>query len=258
MLGVNSMANTLRSILAPGNNLSSELSTALISIGTSIDHMRTKQDALSKELELVRKLSRSNWLLIINLPLPFGVTKIQAVQNLFSELGFCKPLFDADRDLIATDLVYVNRSGLLANMSIFIPQRHYDHVLSAAFQKSIMEHNKKLPKEQWVAVGRVLTPREREDYETCCSLKRLILAKLRHEKLGNPKLHVPFIIVDKRSLRLRIDKEMVLLDEAAAKYGISTDSISDDRARHARPPAIDSRKRPGPSVAGPGGKQPRN
>ncbi|VDK83494.1 unnamed protein product [Cylicostephanus goldi] len=144
MLGVNSVAATLRSILPPNGNISNELSTALMSLGSSIDQIRNKQDSMAKDIELVRKLARSNWLLIINLPLPFGVSKIQAVQNLFSSLGYTKPLFDADRDLLATDLIYVNKNGLLCNMSIFVAQRHYDYVMSAPFQKAIMDHNRSL------------------------------------------------------------------------------------------------------------------
>ncbi|CAJ0591356.1 unnamed protein product [Cylicocyclus nassatus] len=91
MLGITSVAATLRSILPPNGNISNELSTALMSLGSSIDHLRNKQEAMAKDLELVRKLARSNWLLIINLPLPFGVSKIQAVQNLFTTLGYAKP-----------------------------------------------------------------------------------------------------------------------------------------------------------------------
>ncbi|CAJ0591354.1 unnamed protein product [Cylicocyclus nassatus] len=147
-------------------------------------------------------------------------------------------------------------------MSIFVAQRHYDHIMSAPFQKAIMDHNRNLGRDKWVAVGRVLTPNEREDYDTGCALKRLILAKLRQERVSNPKLHIPFIIVDKRSLRLRIDKEYVMLDDATARYGIAAEAVTEDRARHNRVNTPTDRragsKRPGPSFEGPGNKLPRN
>ena len=58
------VANTLRSILIPGSGLSNELSTALISLGTAVDQLQKRQDASDKELELVRKMARTNWLMV--------------------------------------------------------------------------------------------------------------------------------------------------------------------------------------------------
>ena len=60
-----SVANTLQSILLPASNLSSELSTALLSIGTALDRLQKKQDAYDKDLELVRRMARTNWLMVV-------------------------------------------------------------------------------------------------------------------------------------------------------------------------------------------------
>lgn len=58
------VANTLRSILLPDSGLSSELTTAIISLGTAVDQIQKKQEATDKELELVRKMARTNWLMV--------------------------------------------------------------------------------------------------------------------------------------------------------------------------------------------------
>ncbi|RCN45093.1 hypothetical protein ANCCAN_08903 [Ancylostoma caninum] len=193
------VAATLRSILTTDNNLSSELSTALISLGSVIDQIQTKQQEAVKEPELV-----------INMPLPFGVSKGQALQQFFSKLGYMKSLFDSERDLLATDILFVNRSGQHCNMSFFVAQRHYDHLMSATFQKKILDYNQNLPKDQKLALGRVLTPNERADYEMACALKRLIISKMHDAKKADPSYQVLFVLVDKKTLRLRTDKQVYL------------------------------------------------
>ncbi|RCN52023.1 hypothetical protein ANCCAN_01811 [Ancylostoma caninum] len=140
------VTSALRSILEPNSNIGSELSTALVSLGSAIDQIGTKQETMEKDLELVRRMTRTNWLMVLNLPLPFGVSKGQALQLLFSKLDYTKPLFDSDRDLIASDLLHVNRNGLLCNMSFLVAQRHYDHILSAPFQRKLIDYNKGLNK----------------------------------------------------------------------------------------------------------------
>ncbi|RCN45389.1 hypothetical protein ANCCAN_08610 [Ancylostoma caninum] len=82
--------------------------------------------------------------MVINLPLPYGVPKGQALQQLFTRLGYPKPLFDSERELLATDILFVNRNGLLCNMSFFVAQRHYDYLMSAPFQKKIIEYNQSI------------------------------------------------------------------------------------------------------------------
>ena len=52
------------------------------------------------------------------MPLPTGISKGQALQLLLNKLEYSKPLFDSERDLLATDLLYVNKDGLLCNMSV--------------------------------------------------------------------------------------------------------------------------------------------
>lgn len=106
---------------------------------------QSKQQEAAQELERVRRISRTNWLMVnermyigllivlcrgkirpwtwkslqvINLPLPFGVSEGQVLQLLFTKLGYAKPLFDSDRDLLAADSQYVNRSGQLCHLSV--------------------------------------------------------------------------------------------------------------------------------------------
>ncbi|EYB87352.1 hypothetical protein Y032_0265g677 [Ancylostoma ceylanicum] len=61
---------------------------------------------------------------------------------------------------------------------------------------------------QWISVGRVLTPTERSDYEMACALKRLIITKMNNLKKADANYQVLFVLVDKRTLRLRIDKQV--------------------------------------------------
>ncbi|KAL6741570.1 hypothetical protein Aduo_014809 [Ancylostoma duodenale] len=142
------VAAALRTILNSDSNISNEMSTALMSLGSAIDQIKNKQVEATKEPELVRRMARTNWLMlwVINLPLPYGVPKGQALQQLFTRLRYPKPLFDSDRDLLATDILYVNRNGLLCNMSFFVAQRHYDYLTSAPFQKKIIEYNQTIAK----------------------------------------------------------------------------------------------------------------
>ncbi|CAJ0597246.1 unnamed protein product [Cylicocyclus nassatus] len=108
-----------------------------MALGTAIDHVQ-------KDMEQIRRMARTNWLMVINMPLPFGMSKCQALQQLMASLGYDKPLFDCERDLLASDLLYVNRAGLLCNMAFFVPQRHYEYFMSAPFQRKLVAHNQKL------------------------------------------------------------------------------------------------------------------
>ncbi|CAJ0591325.1 unnamed protein product [Cylicocyclus nassatus] len=137
------LAATMRSILDGDHNLSTELTTALVSLGSAVDQIKTQQENSAKELELIRKMTRTNWLLVINLPLPFGQSKRQSLQLLFEKIGYSKPPFDSERDLIAADILYVSRNGS-CNMAFFVPQRHYDFLMSAEFQRKIVAYNQKV------------------------------------------------------------------------------------------------------------------
>ncbi|CAJ0602133.1 unnamed protein product [Cylicocyclus nassatus] len=132
------LAATMRSILDGDHQLSAELSTALVSLGSAVNQLRIQQDATVKELELVRRMCRTSWLLVINLPLPFGQSKSQSLQLLFEKIGYSKPLFDSERDLIAADILYVNKNGS-CNMA-----RHHDYLMSADFQRKIVAYNQKI------------------------------------------------------------------------------------------------------------------
>ncbi|CAJ0594511.1 unnamed protein product [Cylicocyclus nassatus] len=146
------VAGAVRNILGD-SNLNSELSTALVSLASALDQlkkqqiqMKDQQDASTKELELVRRMSRTNWLLVINLPLPFGLSKGQALQRLFDNLNYSKPLFDSERDLLAAEILYVNKNGATCNMSFFVAQRHYDHIMGAEFQRKLVTSNQNVPR----------------------------------------------------------------------------------------------------------------
>ncbi|CAJ0593712.1 unnamed protein product [Cylicocyclus nassatus] len=121
----NDLAATMRSILKGDHQLSAELSTVLVSLGSAVNQLKIQQDATVKELELV-----------INLPLPFGQSKIQSLQLLFDKIGYSKLLSDLERDLIAADILYVNKNGS-CNMAFFVSQRHHDYLMSANFQRKI-------------------------------------------------------------------------------------------------------------------------
>ncbi|RCN29632.1 hypothetical protein ANCCAN_24609 [Ancylostoma caninum] len=59
----------------------------------------------------------------------------------------------------------------------------------------------------------------------------------------DPNSPISFVLVDKLSLRLRIDKTYYTLDEAAIKYGISAENIAAERARYQENRERNSRKR---------------
>ncbi|CAJ0600011.1 unnamed protein product [Cylicocyclus nassatus] len=247
------LAATMRSILDGDHQLSAELSTALVSLGSAVNQLRIQQDATVKELELVRRMCRTSWLLVINLPLPFGQSKSQSLQLLFEKIGYSKPLFDAERDLIAADILYVNKNGS-CNMAFFVPQRHHDYLMSADFQRKIVAYNQKIARESWVTVGRVLTPKERQDYEMACSLKRLIIAQMMEKRRADPKYNVQFILVDKRTLRLRIDKQYFTLEEASAKFSIPVEAITEEKNKRITDLHKGNKKRQASSMEGPSSK----
>ncbi|CAJ0590133.1 unnamed protein product [Cylicocyclus nassatus] len=111
MSDIPSVAATLKSILSPENNLDSAISNALMALGVALDKLTHRYDKAGKEIELVRRMTRTGWLMAINVPLPFGVTKCQALQQLLGKFDYCKPLFDSERDLICSEISYVNRGG---------------------------------------------------------------------------------------------------------------------------------------------------
>ncbi|CAJ0588890.1 unnamed protein product [Cylicocyclus nassatus] len=97
----------LSSILSPKFDIGAPLSTTFMALRTAIDQLKKRQDNCQKEVEQIRHMSRTNWL-VINMPLPFGQTKCQALQQLLCQLEYSKPLFDAKRDLLAADILHVN------------------------------------------------------------------------------------------------------------------------------------------------------
>ncbi|EYC46108.1 hypothetical protein Y032_0407g906 [Ancylostoma ceylanicum] len=146
----------------------------------------------------------------------------------------------------------------------FVAQRHYDYIMSALFQKPLTELNKTLPKDQWISVGRVLTPTERSDYEMACALKRLIITKMNNLKKADANYQVLFVLVDKRTLRLRIDKQYYTLEEASVRYGINAEEIVKEKQRFLQTskPVLDRKnnnksKRQASSGDGPDSKMPR-
>ncbi|CAJ0597867.1 unnamed protein product [Cylicocyclus nassatus] len=146
------VAGAVRNILSEDSNISFELSLAMASLASAVDQLKKQQnqlkeqhDASTKELELVRRMSRTNWLLFINPPLPYH-SKRQALQLLFDNLSYAKPLFNAERDLLAGEILYVNRNGASCNMAFFVAQRHYDHIMGAEFQKRLVASNQKVPR----------------------------------------------------------------------------------------------------------------
>ncbi|CAJ0595383.1 unnamed protein product [Cylicocyclus nassatus] len=160
------------------------------------------------------------------------MSKGNAVQQLFEKLAYGKPVFDSDRDISATDMMYVNKTGGTCNLSIFLAQRHFDHVMSAVFQKQIITLNKKMLVDQKITIGRVLTPTERCDYETSCACKRLIIKKMLEKKKVDSTSPVFFVLVDKRKLCLRIDKEYITVGDASVRFGISLDEIEEEKRKH--------------------------
>ncbi|VDK52181.1 unnamed protein product [Cylicostephanus goldi] len=146
--------------------------------------------------------------------------------------------------------MHMNKNGL-CNISIFLAERHYTHVMSAPFQRAVMAYNRTLTRDHWIVVGRVLTPSERVDYDNACALKRLIVSKMNRMRASDPKYHVSFILVDKKTIRLRIDKDYLTLDDAAVKYGISTEEITAERNRNGGSKNNRNGKRTAPPAEGP-------
>ncbi|VDK73812.1 unnamed protein product [Cylicostephanus goldi] len=85
---------------------------------------------------------------------------------------------------------------------------------------------------RWITVGRVLTPEERKSYDTACALKRLIVAHMTMKKRQDPKFTAQFVLVDKRTLRLRIDKQYYTLEDASARFSISSEAIAAEVQKH--------------------------
>ncbi|RCN27264.1 hypothetical protein ANCCAN_27003 [Ancylostoma caninum] len=241
---MSSLPETLKSILSSAS-ISNEIGTAFMSLASTIEQLRAKTNETAKEVELVRKLARTCWLMVFNMPLQFGVGKGQSLQNLLEKLGYGKPLFDHDRDLLASDMVYVNRNGSTCNMAFFVAQRHHDYLLSAPFQKKILQYNKELERGSWVSFGRVLTPTERADFEMAQALKRLLISKMKAKKLEDPSYSVLFVLVDKSTLRLRIDKTYFTLEEASLRYGINVDEIIAEKTRYHEANPVIAEKRKG-------------
>ncbi|RCN29006.1 hypothetical protein ANCCAN_25239 [Ancylostoma caninum] len=106
--------------------------------------VKSQFSCLKKEIEITRKLSRTNWLIIFNMPLPFGMSKANALQQVMERCGYGKP--EVDRDLVSTELMFMNKTSNTCNMSFYTMQGHHDHSLGAVFQKRIMELNQGLPR----------------------------------------------------------------------------------------------------------------
>ncbi|CAJ0605806.1 unnamed protein product [Cylicocyclus nassatus] len=65
-----------------------------------------------------------------------------------------------------------------------------------------------------------------------CALKRLIIAEMNQRRKADPKYPVMFVLVCKRTLRLRIEKQYFTLEEAAARYSIPVEAIVEERNRN--------------------------
>ncbi|EYC03325.1 hypothetical protein Y032_0094g2691 [Ancylostoma ceylanicum] len=80
--------------------------------------LKSQFSFLKKEVEITRKLSRTNWLIIFNMPLLFGMSKANALQQVMERCGYGKPVFNADRDLVSTELMFMNKTSNTCNMSL--------------------------------------------------------------------------------------------------------------------------------------------
>ncbi|RCN31692.1 hypothetical protein ANCCAN_22522 [Ancylostoma caninum] len=78
--------------------------------------LKSQFSCLKKEIEITRKLSRTNWLIIFNMPLPFRMSKANALQQVMERCGYGKP--EVDRDLVSTELIFMNKTSNTFNMSI--------------------------------------------------------------------------------------------------------------------------------------------
>ncbi|VDN31195.1 unnamed protein product [Cylicostephanus goldi] len=68
---------------------------------------------------------------------------------------------------------------------------------------------------QWVSIGRVLTQTE-----------------MQARKRADPQYPVNFVLVCKRTIRLRIEKQYYTIEEAAARFSISTEAIMQEKHRN--------------------------
>ncbi|RCN26888.1 hypothetical protein ANCCAN_27384 [Ancylostoma caninum] len=212
-------------------------------MGTVIEQLHNKQEETKKELETVRRMARTGWLLVFNLPIPFGVSKGNALQSLMEKLGYGKPLFDCDRDLLATDMMYVNKNGLLCNMSFFVCQRHYDYIMSAPFQKKVMQMNKELERGRWISFGRVLSPSERSDFEIAQALKRLIIAKMQEQRRSDPNFQ--YFTVDEASTRFGLTTDDILKERNKYRESLSSRLADKSRSKLKRPSTTSDKGEPG-------------
>ncbi|RCN39192.1 hypothetical protein ANCCAN_14886 [Ancylostoma caninum] len=103
---MSSLPETLRSILSSAS-ISNEIRTGFVSLASTIEQLRAKTNETAKEVEMV-----------FNMPLQFGVGKGQSLENLLEKPGYGKLLFDHDRDLLASRMIYVNRNGSTCNMAV--------------------------------------------------------------------------------------------------------------------------------------------
>ncbi|CAJ0602663.1 unnamed protein product [Cylicocyclus nassatus] len=84
-----------------------------------------------------------------------------------------------------------------------------------------------------------------------CALKRVIVAELQARKRADPHYPVPFILVCKRTIRLRIEKQYSTIEEAASRYSISTEAILREKQRHNETLHSDARSTKRPAYVGP-------
>ncbi|EYC15101.1 hypothetical protein Y032_0038g3631 [Ancylostoma ceylanicum] len=75
------------------------------------------------------------------------------------------------------------------------------------------------------------------------ALKRLLIAKMRAKKLEDPTYAVLFVLVDKTTLRIRVDKTYYTIEEASIRFGISVDEILSEKARYHALVTTNSEKR---------------
>ncbi|RCN52506.1 hypothetical protein ANCCAN_01204 [Ancylostoma caninum] len=84
---------------------------------------------------------------------------------------------------------------------------------------------------------------------------------MRDLKKADPNYQILFVVVDKKTLRLRVDKQYLTLEEASLRYGIENDEIVSEKKRFAdstRPANHKGiPKRPGTCDIGPESKNPR-
>ncbi|KAL6723336.1 hypothetical protein Aduo_018351 [Ancylostoma duodenale] len=99
---------------------------ALLINGSVVESIKAEQDALTKEIETVRRMTRTNWLMIFNMPLPYETFKAQALQNVLAGLA--------------------NGPNKTMHLQFFVCQRHHDYMTSAPLRKAMITHNKSTSK----------------------------------------------------------------------------------------------------------------